>query len=1032
MIKKITGFSVQYPVTVSMVLFGVLLLGYISFDKLGIDLFPDLNNPRLYIEVKAGERPPEEMEEMFVDRIEAISIRQNGVLNVTSISRVGQSRIEVEYAWEKDMDEAFLDLSKAMATISQNQDIEELNITQYDPNSEPVMLIAFRAKAQSDMDDLRKVASNYIKNELIRLEGIADVEIDGEEELEVVVETNDYLLASYDLTTAEVVNRIQSFNQNVSGGSVVEMGRRYVVKGISKLEDLSDVQNIIVKMVRPQANNTGITPSPVLLKEVANVYYQPKERSNIVTIDGQQCLGLSVYKETRYNTVNAVNDLKIALEKMEKALPAYTFTVVQDQGNFISSAIGEVRDSAFLGIILAVFILFLFLRKPGPTIIVSLAIPISIIATFILMYFNGLTLNIMTLGGLALGAGMLVDNAIVVLENIFRNHESGSSTHDAAVNGTSQVGGAIIASTLTTIVVFLPIVYIHGASGELFKDQALTVTFSLLCSLVVAVFMIPMFYVWFYKKRSPFKKGEKQSLQLNGYGRLLDKVLSYRWWVIAGSFVIMFLGWLMLQRVGSEFMPKAQSRDFYVDVKMSEGTRLERTYGAVKSIEQSIKQLGGDDIEMIYAQSGPSRGLAKADKNEFDDQNSAIIKVLMRKNADKIASMLMEQIRGFYPETEFMTVATRQQETALSSIVGSEVRPVVIEIYGEDQDMLEELSAQTMDILRGLPYISNPVSSVEGGAPEIEIVIDRYRAGLMNLGVNEVVRAVNERLEGLNAGQMEIQGELSDITLKLQKTSLNDIKNIRIRVQNMEIPLQEIASVKTSAAPREILHSNQKRMVKLTADKEGEMALDQIATLLREELKPVPFPPEYTYSITGQEAQRTESMESLSFAMIISLLLVYMVLASQFESLVHPFTIILTVPLAIVGAVLVFFIQGNPLNIMAFIGIIMLAGIAVNNSILLVDATIQLRRAGNGLRESIILAGQRRIRPILMTTLTTILALVPLTIGFGESASLRSPMAWAVIGGLTTSTILTLAVIPCFYYVNEKLFRRETASLKEE
>ena len=1032
MFKKITGFSVQYPVTVSMVLLGVLLLGYISFDKLGIDLFPDLNNPRLYIEVKAGERPPEEMEEMFVDRIEAISIRQNGVLNVTSISRVGQSRIEVEYAWEKDMDEAFLDLSKAMATISQSNDIEELNITQYDPNAEPVMLIAFRGREQSDMDDLRKVASNYIKNELIRLEGIADVEIDGEEELEVVVETNDYLLASYDLTTAEVVNRIQSFNQNVSGGSVVEMGRRYVVKGISKLNELSDVENIIVKMVRPQANNTGITRSPVLLKEVAKIYYQPKERSNIVTINGEQCLGLSVYKETRYNTVNAVNDLRVALEKMEKALPAYSFTIIQDQGNFISAAIGEVRDSAFLGIILAVFILFLFLRKPGPTIIVSLAIPISIIATFILMYFNGLTLNIMTLGGLALGAGMLVDNAIVVLENIFRNHESGSSTHDAAVNGTSQVGGAIIASTLTTIVVFLPIVYIHGASGELFKDQALTVTFSLLCSLVVAVFMIPMFYVWLYKKRSPFKKGEKQSLQLNGYGRLLDKILTYRWWVIAGSFVIMFLGWLMLQQVGSEFMPKAQSRDFYIDVKMAEGTRLERTYGAVKSIEQSVKQFGGDDIEMIYAQSGPSKGLAKADKNEFDDQNSAILKVLMRKNASVNAGILMEKIRGFYPETEFMSVATRQQETALSSIVGSEVRPVVIEIYGEDQDMLEDLSAQTMEILRNLPYISNPVSSVEGGAPEIEIVIDRYRAGLMNLGVNEVVRAVNERLEGLNAGQMEIQGELSDITLKLQKVSLNDIQNIRIRVQNMEIPLQEIATVKTSAAPREILHSNQKRMVKLTADKEGEMALDQIATLLREQLKSVPFPPEYNYSITGQESQRTESMESLSFAMIISLLLVYMVLASQFESLVHPFTIILTVPLAIVGAVLVFFVQGNPLNIMAFIGIIMLAGIAVNNSILLVDATIQLRRAGNGLRESVILAGQRRIRPILMTTLTTILALVPLTIGFGESASLRSPMAWAVIGGLTTSTVLTLAVIPCFYYVNEKLFRRETASVKEE
>ena len=443
MLKKITGFSVNYPVTVTMVITGILLLGYISFQRLGIDLFPDLNNPRLFVEVKSGERPPEEMEEMFVDRVEALAIRQAGVTNVSSVSRVGQARIEVEYAWGKDMDEAFLDLSKALGGITQNEDVDEMNITQYDPNAEPVMLIAFQSKTDQDMDDLRKVAENYIRNELIRLEGIADVEIDGGEELEVVIETNDYLLKAYDITTSELVSRINSFNQNISGGSVVEMGRRYVVKGMSELTSLSDLENVIVKMARPTAQSTTGQQSsqtaqatPVLLKDVAKVYYKPKDRENLVTINGVPALGLSVYKETKYNTVQAVDDLKEALKTLQKALPGYTLKVVQDQGDFISSAINEVRDSAMYGIVLAVFVLLLFLRRIGPTLIVSFAIPISIIATFVLMYFDNLTLNIMTLGGLALGAGMLVDNAIVVIENIFRLHESGENTKDAAINGT--------------------------------------------------------------------------------------------------------------------------------------------------------------------------------------------------------------------------------------------------------------------------------------------------------------------------------------------------------------------------------------------------------------------------------------------------------------------------------------------------------------------------------------------------------------------------------------------------------------------
>ena len=1020
MIKKITRFSVNYPVTVIMVIFGVMLLGYISFQRLGIDLFPDLNNPRLYIEIKSGERPPEEMEEMFVDRVEALSIRQSGVSDVSSVCRVGQARVTVEYSWGKDMDEAFLDLSKALAVVTQMEEVEELNITQYDPNAEPVMLIAFQHKTETDMDDLRKLAENYIRNELIRLEGIADVEIDGGEELEVVVETNDYLLKAYGITTDEVAARINSFNQNVSGGSVVEMGRRYVVKGVSELTSISDLENIIVKMVRGTIEEGVRQQYPGLLKKVANIYYKPKERENLVTIDGEPALGLSVYKETRFNTVQAVDDLKDAIETLQKALPGYRFRVVQDQGNFISAAIDEVRDSALTGIVLAVFVLLLFLRRIGPTIIVSAAIPISIVATFVLMYFDKLTLNIMTLGGLALGAGMLVDNAIVVLENIFRNHESGQSTEEAAIEGTSQVGGAIIASTLTTIVVFLPIVYLHGASGELFKDQALTVTYSLLCWLVGAIFMIPMFYFWMYRKKVAFKTSTKRSVKFVWYGNFLKFLLKYKTWVIVFAFLTMAGGYFMMRHLGSEFMPTSETRDFYVDIKMPEGTRLERTYGAVESVEKLVRQIAGDEISMIYTQTGPSAGLTNTDKGAFDDQNMATLKVVLTPDGETPASVFMKQLMTYYPSDENLNVTTRQEQTALQSVLGNENQPVVVEIAGEDQDILEELSVEVMAKLESLESINNLASSVEGGAPEVEVVIDRYRAGLMNINVGDVVRVIQDRLEGTEAGQMEIYGELSDITIKLNKTALSELEDLRITSGQMEIPVREIATVKLASAPKEILHSNQKRIIKITADIAGDGALDQISKEISQLLDGVNFPMDYTYAITGEEAQRRESMDNLTFALILSLILVYMVLASQFESLTHPFTIILTVPLAAVGAFGIFFIMGSPLNIMAYIGIIMLGGIAVNDSIILVDAIRQLQREGLSLIDSIVEAGQRRIRPIIMTSLTTILALFPLTLGFGESAALRSPMAWAVIGGLITSTLLTLVVIPCFYFVIER------------
>src|SRR5690606_9854291 len=439
--KKLTQFSVNYPVTILMIVLGVILLGYISFDKLGVDLFPDLNSPRIFVEITSGERPPEEMEKQFVENIEALAIRQSDVIQVSSITRVGTAQITVEYAWNKDMDEAFLDLQKGLNSLTQNAEIDDLRITQHDPNTAPVMLIAVKHNEITDMNEIRKVAENYIRNELVRLEGVAEVELSGQEESEIVIQTDQYRLESQGLSLDEISSRIQNFNRNVSGGRISEMGLQYIVKGVGLLTDTEDFENLIVgyKPVR-QETETGsfVEMAPVFLRNVATVSVGNKMPSNIVHFNQGRSVGLAVYKETRYNTVNAVDQINEALVNIERALPGYSLQQVTNQGSFISSAIKEVQNTALLGILLAVFILFLFLRRAGTTIIVSLAIPISIIATFNLMYFNDLTINIMTLGGLALGAGMLVDNAIVVLENIFRNHENGMSVREAAIQGTAE------------------------------------------------------------------------------------------------------------------------------------------------------------------------------------------------------------------------------------------------------------------------------------------------------------------------------------------------------------------------------------------------------------------------------------------------------------------------------------------------------------------------------------------------------------------------------------------------------------------
>lgn len=1015
-----TKFAVKYPVSVLMITLGVCLLGIISYNKLGTDLFPDLKNPALYIELEAGERPPEEIEKQFVERIESMAARQEGVKQVSSSSKVGSASITVEYDWDQDMDAAFLDLQRSMSAIGQDDEITSLNVSRYDANATPVMIIAMQHREIKDMNELRKIAENYMRSEFVRLDGVADIQLNGQEEAYVEIKTDAYMLEAFNLTAETVASKIESMNRNVSGGTIVNDDIQYTIKGINLLKSLEDIGNIIVAFKTPSSgstdNNASSVKAPVYLKDIAQIELRNREPENLARYNGERCLSLSIYKENKYNTVKAVENITGKLEELNKNMPGYEFHIISNQGDFIDASIGEVKDSAVMGVLLAMIILYVFLRRINTTLIVSISIPVSIIATFNLMYFNGLTINIMTLGGLALGAGMLIDNAIVVMENIYRNLENGLSPQEAAVKGTSEVAGAITSSTLTTIVVFLPIVYIQGAAGELFKEQAWTVSFSLFSSLFVAILLMPMLASRYVRKPSD----KQNSLKINGYGKFVGKLLKHRYAVVLSALAIVVGSYMLIPLLDMEFMPKADSKEFSTYITLEPGTRLKSTDNAAATIENMITELAGDDLEWIFTQVGPSNTENEVGGGKLEEENQAEIKAKLKNKSSIDADYLISRLNHNYTIPEGVEISFEKEQSALQSILGNEGAPVVIELKGEELEIIEELCDEIKERIASIAGIYDIRTSLEKGAPEVDISIDRLKSGIYGVDIASVASQVKNKLNGTPASTFESEGEPVNIEIRVPEVSLSKLENVEITQGDKKYRLGEIAEISISAAPKEINRNNQNRIGKVTAMLEKGYTLNGVAPAINTQLQEIQFPAKYSAKITGEEEKRAESFNGLSFALILSIILVYMVMASQFESLRHPFTILLTIPLAGVGCIYAFLLAGASLNMMAFIGIIMLAGIAVNNSILLVDAANKLKAEGLSLTEAVKAAAQQRIRPIIMTSLTTILALLPMIFGFGEGASLRSPMALAVIGGLFTSTLMTLVVIPCVYYILDK------------
>ncbi len=684
------------------------------------------------------------------------------------------------------------------------------------------------------------------------MEGIAAVEIIGAEEKEVVVQTSHYLMDAHDLDMSTISSKIQSSNITASGGSIVELGLKYIIKGVGEFKTIEDIGNVIVGQ---QASDTDQEMIPIFLKDIAEINYVNKEPENIVRINEVRCVALAIYKETRYNTVKAVDDLNLSLVQLKQALPGYQFHILQNQAAFIELAINEVEQTALFGILLAVFVLYIFLRRIGTTAIISIAIPISIIATFNLMYFNGLTLNIMTLGGLALGAGMLVDNAIVVMESIFRNLEGGSSLRDAVVDGTAQVAGAITASTITTIVVFLPIVYLHGAAGELFKDQAWTVAFSLISSLAVAIFLIPMLSHRFLKNKPG--KIEDKSFSFNWYKKLLIRALQYRWRIILIGAGLILITAIIVPFMGSEFMPQGESKDFQIEVILEEGTSLEHMDNVARGIEDLIRAQIGDLVESIYTRVGPLTGtISEQSSTALQDANIAIISIYLKPDTRQKTQQIIEDLNSQLSLNPDWELRYYQEESSLQATLGTDKAPMVVEIKGADLNTLRTLNAQVKTRLENIKEIINLESSFDEDRPEINVVFDRVRAGLYNLDFTTVANQVRDQIQGRTVGDWESEGELQDITLKLPDMTLKEIANIQVRSGQLRIPLEEITTIETTIGEKEINRQNQTRIGVISGQLRGNVALDKVAESIREELSEIDFPPNYSYEISGEELKK--------------------------------------------------------------------------------------------------------------------------------------------------------------------------------
>jgi HAE1 family hydrophobic/amphiphilic exporter-1 len=1061
---SIVDVAIKRPVTVWMFTFAVMLFGLVGLSRLAVNLLPELSYPTLTVRTNYTGAAPAEIEQLITKPVEEAVGVVKGLRKISSVSKAGQSDVLLEFEWDVAMDITSLEVREKLDLIRLPLDVQKPLILKFNPSLDPIIRLGLQTSDNSvaGLTQLRTFAEYDVKRQLESLLGVASVKLGGGLEQEYQVVIDQHKLAQLNLSSQEIINRINAENINISAGKLIEGNTQYLVRTLNQFTNINQIGELVVYRENDQI---------ITLNDIATIVDGYKERTDVTRINAVEAVELAIYKEGDANTVQVAQLINKKLDAINKLLgDRYKLTVVYDQSTFISNAISEVKSAAIIGGLLAMFILYLFLRSITPTLIISLSIPVSVIATFNMMYANGISLNIMSLGGIALATGLLVDNAIVVLENIARYKEQGLNVVEAARKGTKEVSGAIIASTLTTLAVFVPLIFVEGVAGQLFADQAMTVAFALIASLVVALTLIPML-----ASRQASKESEQDSEKVpqerisfkalvwhkkitfllvlpvkvifiwlpmlvmrivllsfhaiskvaslvmkpltSGFNYIFEQLaslyskllsLSLKHGVITLLFSLTFAGsaFFILPKIGVELLPPFAQGEFYLELELAPGTPLAVTDSTINKIAQHLQS--DERIKSTYSLTG--RGSLMTSNADKGGEHQARLQIMLHDSENE--QQVMADIRQYTQKLVGATTQLNQPELFTFS------KPISIELASYDLNLLTTYSNQLTQVMEQDAQFVDVANSQRKGQPELAIHFNQQKVAQLGLNAPDIARLVAVKIGGNIASKYTLLDRKIDILVRSdekQRDSIGDLRELVVNPNdNFPITLDSISNIVETVGPAQINRINQQRVAVISAN----IAMgDQNSALAKanELIKQLKLPLTVIPTFGGQSEEMQQSFNSMLMALTLAVFLVYLVMASQFESLLQPLLILFSVPLAGVGSIYGLYFFGSNISVIVFIGLIMLAGIVVNNAIVLLDRINQLREQGLDKDSSITQAAKSRLRPIIMTTLTTALGLLPMALGMGEGAELRTPMAITVISGLLCSTLLTLIVLPVLY-----------------
>jgi len=1030
---KLVEFSINRPVTTYMMIATILLLGAIAFFRLPVDLMPEMEFPTLTVATTYQGVAPEEMETLITRPIEEAVGALAGVEKIRSSSSEGQSSVRISFTWGTDLNEAASDVRTRLDRLRRilPEDADPPTLFKFDTTQFPIM---FLAVASSEMDALalRHLMEEQLQYRLERVPGVAAAEIRGGLRREIHVDMFLEKLRALNISPEEVTNTLRRENLNLPVGPVEEGKYELLLRTQGEFQSVDQIRNVVI---------TARNGIPIYIRDVARVEDSHEEIRQIVRVDDQPGLRLSVRKQAGANTVQVAKAVHQELEKIRQDYSHLTIVATMDSAIFIQRSIANVRDSAISGSALVVLVLFLFLRNINSTLIIGITIPISIIATFALMYFYGFTLNTLSFGGLALGVGMLLDNAIVVLDNVFRFRDEGLPIKSAAIRGTSEVGTAIMASTLTSVAVFVPLVFLTGFSGVMFKQLAYVVSFAQFVSLFVALTIIPLLCTKMLRHREPDAKRHPWAhAVIEWWVGVLDKLdaqyqgilhwsLTHRKTIVAFSGLVVVASLYLGRFVGFELMPETDEGEIRVDAELPSGTRIEVTDQVAQQLLRIIRENVPETLRIMTEIGGGPGGGGGGGRPSSVNTAEFRVQLVDRDNRQRTAQQIATALRPKLNIQPGMIVRTRSAGSNFMqrfSSTGGDRASVLIR--GHDLPAATELAKNVKTYMDTTPGLADAQISRREGLPEVLIKVDRDKASVLGLNVSQLAGALQTTVGGTRASMYRDGGDEYNILVRLVKSDRNRLEFIpQIPINTplgKTLPIGSLVSMEQTQGPVSLEREDQERVITVS----GNLANRDLGSVMREvesKARTLELPRDFSISMGGELEEQEKAFKELMVSLLLAIVLVYMVMAAQFESLRDPLIIMFSIPLASIGIVLALLLTNTTFNIQAFIGTILLAGIVVNNAIVLVDCINQLRREeGMSLREAVELGGRRRLRPILMTTLTTVLGLVPMALGLGEGGEVQAPMARVILGGLTTSTLITLVFIPILYTLVEERAER--------